>query len=419
MHQTAIKNDWKKSTLGEKAYEKREIHQITNKKEEFFYLGLEHIEQQNLQLKNIGSSKNVSSSKKKFKSGDILFGTLRPYFRKLYRPDFDGICSTDITVLNAKKNTNKDFLYYFLASDKFINYASQVSYGTKMPRASWKILTKSEWLFPPFNVQKKIGIILSNYCKLIEVNKRRIGFLDKISQSLYQEWFFNFRFPGYKDIEFENTKLGRIPNHWLAPLHKHIDFLEGPGLRRWQYRKNGIPFLNIRTLIPNDINLSKVQYLDSREVERSYKHFLLEPLDHVVSSSGTIGRISTIQEIHLPLMLNTSIIRMRPKSNKVGTWQLKRFLQSSYFQKQINAFAIGVAQKNYGPLHLKQMWIVAPDEKTAQLYEKIVEPLEKLILNLVKQNKNLLKQRDLLLNRLILGKIDVSKLDIKMDDEST
>ena len=85
MHQTAIKNDWKKSTLGEKAYEKREIHQTTNKKEEFFYLGLEHIEQQNLQLNNIGSSKNVSSSKKKFKSGDILFGTLRPYFRKLYR----------------------------------------------------------------------------------------------------------------------------------------------------------------------------------------------------------------------------------------------------------------------------------------------------------------------------------------------
>jgi type I restriction enzyme S subunit len=92
-------------------------------------------------------------------------------------------------------------------------------------------------------------------------------------------------------------------------------------------------------------------------VNTKYKHFLLEEGDHVVSSSGTLGRIVTIQDFHLPLMLNTSIIRMRPKTNNVGRWQLKHFLKSDYFQNQILSLASGVAQMNYGPTHLKEMFI--------------------------------------------------------------
>ena len=133
----------------------------------------------------------------------------------------------------------------------------------------------------------------------------------------------------------------------------------------------------------NDIDLSKVQYLDQDEVERKYSHFLLQSYDHVVSSSGTIGRIVTIQQHHLPLMLNTSIIRMRAKTENVGLWQLKHFLKSDYFQNQIHTLATGVAQKNYGPSHLKQMSIIVPDVEIGRSYETIVKPMEELIGQLV------------------------------------
>ena len=211
------------------------------------------------------------------------------------------------------------------------------------------------------------------------------------------------------------SELGLMPEGWEAKFSDYVDFKEGPGLRRWQYRDSGLPFLNIRTLVDNDIDLSKVQYLDQDEVERKYSHFLLKPYDHVVSSSGTIGRIVTIQRHHLPLMLNTSIIRMRAKTENVGLWQLKHFLKSNYFQDQINTLATGVAQKNYGPSHLKQMSIIAPDLEIGRKYEAIVKPMEESIGQFVMKNTNLRQTRDLLLPKLISGEIDVSDLDIDAD----
>ena len=103
---------------------------------------------------------------------------------------------------------------------------------------------------------------------------------------------------------------------------------------------------------------------------------------------------------------------MRSKTNRIGTWQLKHFLLSNYFQHQINAYATGSAQPNYGPSHLKLMFIIAPSETIGKKYEELVSPIENKIKILVKKNKNLRQTRDLLLPKLISGKIDVSNLDI-------
>lgn len=181
---------------------------------------------------------------------------------------------------------------------------------------------------PDLRTQRRIASILSAYDDLIENNTRRIAILEEMARRIYEEWFVRFRFPGHELAKMVDSELGLIPEGWIASYSSHVDFLEGPGLRNWQYRDSGIPFLNIRTLVGNDIDLSKVQYLDQQEVQQRYQHFLLAPYDHVVSSSGTLGRTVTIQSCHLPLMLNTSIIRMRPKSDKLGRWLLKETLKN-------------------------------------------------------------------------------------------
>lgn len=93
-----------------------------------------------------------------------------------------------------------------------------------------------------------------------------------------------------------------------------------------------------------------------------YRHFLLDVDDYVVSSSGTLGRIASVKEDDLPCMLNTSVIRMRPRGEQLDRRYLKYFLHSSYYQTQVLSFATGSAQLNYGPSHLRQMFIVAPPE---------------------------------------------------------
>ena len=106
-------------------------------------------------------------------------------------------------------------------------------------------------------------------------------------------------------------------------------------------------------------------------------------------------------------MLNTSIIRMRPKTRAVGRWQLKHFLKSDCFLSQIRAFAIGAAQLNFGPSHLKQAKIIAPTDQVGQDYELLVTPLEELIINLIQKNNTLRATRDLLLPKLISGQVPV------------
>jgi type I restriction enzyme S subunit len=187
--------------------------------------------------------------------------------------------------------------------------------------------------------------------------------------------------------------------------------MEGPGLCRWQYRDAGLRFLNIRTIGDGDIDLSKTQFVDPQEAEKKYQHFLLAQYDHVVSSSGTIGRLVTVRCDHLPLMLNTSVIRMRPRSSRMGKWQLKHFLQSECFLTQINSLASGVAQANFGPFHLKQMKLIAPPAELGTEYERIVDPLEELILNLRRRIRVLRQTRDMLLPKLISGEVSVKQCE--------
>lgn len=303
---------------------------------------------------------------------------------------------------------DRKFLYYLFNTRPVRQRIRASASGTKVRHTSPSRIYELSVSIPPVTVQRQISQTLSAYDDLIENNTRRMKILEEMAQALYREWFVHFRYPGHESSRFVSCSFGRVPDGWLSPYIDHVDFLEGPGLRNWQYRLEGIPFLNIRTLGSNDIDASKLQYLDESEVLGKYSHFLLKAFDHVVSSSGTLGRIVTVQQRHLPLMLNTSIIRMRPKGRNIGRWQLKHFLQSDYFQEQIRAQASGVAQPNYGPSHLARMWILAPTQSIGELYENLVTPLEELICNLVNKNSNLRRTRDLLLPKLISGELTPS-----------
>ena len=366
-------------------------------------------------IARIGNQDVSRLSNHRLKKGDIIYGRRGDIGRRALIGDRENgwLCGTGCLRLNLGNLVlDPVFLYYYLGQSQVISWIYNQAIGATMPNLNTDIIRSIPISYPPFPTQRKIAAILSAYDDLIENNTRRIKILEEMAQALYREWFVKFRFPGHEKVKMVESELGVIPEGWLNNYSEFVNFLEGPGLRKWQYKESGIPFLNIRTLVGNDIDFSKVKYIDKDEVKKKYKHFLLEPHDHVVSSSGTIGRIVTIQNWHLPLMLNTSIIRMRPNTASVGKWQLKHFLQSEYFQNQIRAHATGAAQMNFGPSHLKQMWIIAPSEEIGQKYEKITGPMEELICKLVQKNVNLHRTRDLLLPKLISGEVDVSNLTI-------
>lgn len=86
--------EWREIELGEIAQLQKKLWKVGDK--DLPYIALEHIIEGGLRLQGLGNSKTVVSNKYLFDSHCFLFGKLRPYFRKLYRPNFEGICSTDI-----------------------------------------------------------------------------------------------------------------------------------------------------------------------------------------------------------------------------------------------------------------------------------------------------------------------------------
>jgi type I restriction enzyme, S subunit len=153
-----------------------------------------------------------------------------------------------------------------------------------------------------------------------------------------------------------------VPRSWLiVPLPAVIYFQEGPGLRNWQFRPSGIPFLNIRTLQDGKVIRERCQFLDPTEVANKYRHFLVRKGDILCSTSGTIGKVAVAEEDDLPLMLNTSIVRFAPYGESgPAPGFIKLFLGTQYFLDQAHRSTTGSAQVNMGPSHLKLMAFPLP-----------------------------------------------------------
>ena len=126
------------------------------------YVGLEHIPRKSLSLNDWGSADGLESDKTAFEEGDILFGKLRPYFHKVVVAPFDGVCSTDILVLQSKVPSYFGIATMHLFSTALIDYADRLSNGAKMPRVSWKDLSAYPIVVPPAHVAGEFTSVIGH-----------------------------------------------------------------------------------------------------------------------------------------------------------------------------------------------------------------------------------------------------------------
>lgn len=105
------------------------------------YLGLEHFATGGGGITGVGDAGAVGSNKTRFRAGDVLYGKLRPYFRKHDRPGFDGVATTESWVLRPQNGWGAASLDAIVSRPEFTEFAMSGSGGTKMPRASWDHVT--------------------------------------------------------------------------------------------------------------------------------------------------------------------------------------------------------------------------------------------------------------------------------------
>ena len=149
---------------------------------------LEHIEQGTGRLLGSVSSTTQSSIKTVARSGDVLFGKLRPYLRKFAFAEQDIVCSSEIWAFVPSEYVISKYLYYLVQTEHFLRVAN-ISSGTKMPRAEWANIEKEPFDIPCILIQEKIVSILEAIDKKICTSGDSLRMLMNFREGLLQQLF--------------------------------------------------------------------------------------------------------------------------------------------------------------------------------------------------------------------------------------
>ena len=126
------------------------------------YVGLEHFDPGNLALRRWGDVANGTTFTTVFRPGQVLFGKRRAYQRKVAVPDFTGVCSGDIYVLESSNDRRllPELLPFVCQTDSFFDHAIGTSAGSLSPRTNWRSLAAYEFALPPLDEQRRMANLL-------------------------------------------------------------------------------------------------------------------------------------------------------------------------------------------------------------------------------------------------------------------
>ena len=145
-----VPEGWERTTLGGLCEEIRESVSPDSVEPDTPYIGLEHLPRRSISLNEWGTADQVTSSKHRFREGEILFGKIRPYFHKVGIAFVDGVASSDAIVIRPFRYELRAFVLMTVSSDGFVAVTAQtMKEGSKMPRADWKQMQQYLVPLPP------------------------------------------------------------------------------------------------------------------------------------------------------------------------------------------------------------------------------------------------------------------------------
>ena len=325
-----------------------------------------------------------SRAKRKVKQGDILYSTVRPnqcHFGYMKNLLDNMLVSTGYAVLEplSDKICGK-YLYYYLTQREIVEYLHSIAEGTvsTYPSIQPKDIEKISIDMPDLDEQKAIASVLSTYDDLIEKNNRKIQILQDMAEELYKEWFVRFRFPGYNTAKFENG----IPKDW--------------GVDKIKNKVNRLPFNKLY----KEADLEKegnVIVIDQSEKE--YLGFHNNEPSHVASIDEPIclfgDHSCKFQLMSEPFSLGENVVPF--KGLGVNSYYL--------FYATYHIIETEEYKRHWGLFTSKKIFI--PPEPLQDKFAEFIKDIQQQTNTIIKCQRLLIKQRDLLLPRLMSGKLEV------------
>ena len=309
--------------------------------------------------------------------------------------------------LRVADGYSSDYLYYMLKYQ--VRYLKSVANGAVFDTIVVKTFDRMKASVPDLPTQKRIAEILSAYDDLIENNNRRIALLEKAAQELYKEWFVPFRFPGYENAKFENG----LPEGWeYIRFGNAIEIIDGdrgvnyPKQEEF-YEEGECLFLNAGNVTKNGFDFSSCAYI-TKEKDRLLRKGKLQTGDVVLTTRGTVGNVAFLNETMTfsPMRINSGMVILR-NLGVVSPEYIYTALRHESLQKAMMMYASGSAQPQLPIKDMRRIKIIKADAKTMDKFTKYVADIYKQVSLMIMKNQAISKQRDLLLPRLMSGKLEV------------
>lgn len=295
-------------------------------------------------------------------------------------------------LVENKEKVDRTYLYYYLLHQTPF-YLGGVNGATMVHITKKNMEKKTVYIPSSLNVQHRIASILSTYDTFIENNTKRIRLLEKMAENLYKEWFVRFRFPGHENVEMENG----LPKGWkIVNLFDVADITYGFAFKSNKFCDNAElnPVVRIRDIQDNHTNT----YTDE-PCEDKYligKNAILIGMDGIFHMCLWNGERA---------YLNQRVVMLNSKEKGLCNYLLYLAIrpQIKYWEQVIS----GTTVAHLGDKHLRRVKVLFPEkailEKGNSIISRAME--EKNVLQ--HQNSLLARQRDLLLPRLMSGKLEV------------
>ena len=336
------------------------------------------------------------------------------YPLKYFKGKFDAYQRT--YVINAVDEKVLDTRYVYYALRLQLELMKSISTGVATKFLTLSLLNRTQIPVPPLPTQHKIASILSNYDELVENNTRRIKILEEMAQSIYREWFVNYRFPGHEKVKMVDSPLGMIPEGWEVKAVENTFTLLGggtPSKAVHEYWDEGI----INWYSPTDLTATGSMFMErsgNQITELGLKKSsarLFPSFSVMMTSRATLGVISINTT---EACTNQGFITCVPNKH-FPIYTLYYWLKENV--EYFISLGTGSTFKEITKGVFKTIELVVPTPEVVKQFEDTVNPVALQVLNLQRKNTNLRQTRDILLPRLISGEVDVTDLDIQVPED--
>ncbi len=252
------------------------VVQTTERQSTDLYIAMEHVESWSGRLTNAGLNTPFDSQVKRFRSGDVLFGKLRPYLAKVTRPRSEGVCVGEFLVLRPRHSqVTAPYMEQLLRSKPIIDTVNSSTFGARMPRADWKFMGGMAIVRPPLPEQTAIARYLDytdrRIQRYLQAKQKLIALLEEQRQaSIHQAVTGQIDvrtgqpYPAYQDSGVE--WLGEVPEHWrLARLKDVAQVQTGLTLGNRDYggvQTESRPYLSVANVQVGRLDLTHVKHID-------------------------------------------------------------------------------------------------------------------------------------------------------------